>query len=74
MGRFLKDLHKVIIDNYEVDSMDTKTDINAEFANTCWQIIDNNNIGPYDSNNEGGGPIINYKNVRLAGQKIENLK
>ena len=67
-------MHRVVRDNYDADAFDKNTNINTEFANVWWQIIDNRNIGPYDSETGSGGPIVNFKNWDLAENKIEKLK
>ncbi|CAI2377890.1 unnamed protein product [Moneuplotes crassus] len=74
VGSFLKELCRVIRDNHQAEIKDKNSKIDTVFANACWQTIDNFNLGPYDSATGEGGPVINFKNVRLGGEKIEKLK
>lgn len=74
IGNFLKDLHRIVRDNYDPESFNSKTTINKEFANTCLKVLDNYNLKPYDKETGTGGEVINMKNVRIAGKKIDSLK
>ena len=72
IGNFLKDLHRIIRDNYEPDSFNNKTSINKEFASAAWKVMDNYHLKP--SADGEGGPVISFEKVRIAGKQVERLK
>ncbi|CAI2378175.1 unnamed protein product [Moneuplotes crassus] len=74
VGRFLKDMSRVVVDNYVTEEFSKNTDISAEFANVCWQTIDNHNLAPYNSVTGEGGPVVDFTRVRLGNKKLKNLK
>lgn len=74
IGNFLKDLHRVIRDNYDLDNFSSKTWIDKEFVSACFQVLDNYNMKPYDKNSGSGGGVVDFTKVRLAGKQVNDLK
>ena len=56
----LKDMHRIVIDNYEPETFDSKSSINKNFADACWQVLDNYNLKPLDKKTGAGGQVVNF--------------
>ena len=70
----LKDLHRMLKDNYDPDLFDNKTSIVKDFTDAWYHILDNYNLKPFDKKKNTGGEVINYTKVNKANEKVGELK
>ena len=70
----LKDLHRLLKDNYDPETFTEKTSINRDFTEAWYQTLDNYNLRPLDKKTGAGGQVISYAKVNKANEKVDELK
>lgn len=70
----LKDMHRIVVDNYDLEAFDSKSSINKDLADACWQVLDNYNLKPLDKKTGSGGQVVSFSKISTANDQVEHLR